>query len=679
MDENGEATEYQTLLVASISTIQPFTFNIAETALLQAALKTGTCTAKGRKFIPSAHLQELRANRRTTQDAGIRRVLTFQIHRLHRVEVRKWKSRNLAQHLHNPSKWNSLRGMPFRTGSRTVSQPPPVDEFANMLEVLFAGNPSDPQRPDLLTEPGWTLDELAKAIQKLKLDKAVDECGLAAELLKHLPDLYLQKLLDLYNHVLCNGEVPSGWRRTVFTMLGKHVRAKSVSDFRPIASVRVLYKTFAYMILGRIEHCLENSQPEEQHGFRSGRRLEEHLVTANLVGDKLFAANRPLWIASLDLSKAFDRINWDALWQSLLEHGVSAHMVWILQLLYCEQTGEVKGTWGNSTVFPIKAGVRQGCVLSPRLFCSVLQWAMKDWRAWAEGNGWGIDFHDGYPPLLDLRFADDILIFSETAEGAALLLDALITTLDKTGLKLNASKTVILTTEAQPPDHITTPAGHTIVVKDSFGTHKWLGCMLSALGSGNVDADITYHLQAAARAFHSNKWIFLDKNVSINSKLKLFEATVTPIACFAAGHRSIRQHDLHILDVEFRRLVRSVVGPPSGVCWSSPWHEILHEWNARMQQILEYRQHKSWGQTALCHHWKLAGYIANLPPNRWAKRALEWQPRAKRVGRRPNTWVTKLEEFTRWKRWDNWQSVAVRNPALWEQSMLEFVQFALGR
>ena len=48
-------------------------------------------------------------------------------------------------------------------------------------------------------------------------------------------------------------------------------------------------------------------------------------------------------------------------------------------------------------------------------------------------------------------------------------------------------------------------------------------------------------------------------------------------------------------------------------------------------------------------------------------------------GRRPNTWVTKIEEFTRWKRWDNWQNVAVRNPALWEQSMLEFVQFAVSR
>ena len=90
------------------------------------------------------------------------------------------------------------------------------------------------------------------------------------------------------------------------------------------------------MILGRIEHCSENSQPKEQHGFRSGRRLEEHLITANLVGDKFFAANRPLWIASLDLSESFDRVNWDALWPSLLEHGAFAHMVWILQFLLFE-------------------------------------------------------------------------------------------------------------------------------------------------------------------------------------------------------------------------------------------------------------------------------------------------------------------------------------------------------
>ena len=99
---------------------------------------------------------------------------------------------NLAKHLHNPSQWNSLRGMHLRTRSRTMSQPP-VNEFANMNETLFAGNLSDPQQPDVMTEPEWTPGELANAIQKLKLDKAVDEYGLEAEMLKHLPDVYLQK------------------------------------------------------------------------------------------------------------------------------------------------------------------------------------------------------------------------------------------------------------------------------------------------------------------------------------------------------------------------------------------------------------------------------------------------------------------------------------------------------
>ena len=70
-----------------------------------------------------------------------------------------------------------------------------------------------------------------------------------------------------------------------------------------------MYKVFTYMVLARLEPVLEANQLEEQHGFRAGRRLEEHLVPANLVIDKLLAVGKPGWIVSLDLSKAFDRVN----------------------------------------------------------------------------------------------------------------------------------------------------------------------------------------------------------------------------------------------------------------------------------------------------------------------------------------------------------------------------------
>ena len=62
-----------------------------------------------------------------------------------------------------------------------------------MLEVLFAGNYSDPQQPNVLTKPAWTPDDLAKTIQKLKLDKAANEYGLATK----FEDPHLHKPLDL--------------------------------------------------------------------------------------------------------------------------------------------------------------------------------------------------------------------------------------------------------------------------------------------------------------------------------------------------------------------------------------------------------------------------------------------------------------------------------------------------
>ena len=108
-------------------------------------------------------------------------------------------------------------------------------------------------------------------------------------------------------------------------MLPKKLRAMHASVFRPIANLRLLYKVFAYLILGRIEHTLDTYQPEKQHGFRSKYRLEEHLLAANLFLDKATARGIPVWLVSLDLSKVFDRVHWPTLWNALRAQGISDH------------------------------------------------------------------------------------------------------------------------------------------------------------------------------------------------------------------------------------------------------------------------------------------------------------------------------------------------------------------
>ena len=90
---------------------------------------------------------------------------------------------------------------------------------------------------------------------------------------------------------------------------------------------------------------------------------------------------------TLAISKSFDHVHWGSLWQALRQHEVSDHMVWILQCLYHNQVGTVLSSSGTSHPFDIRQGVRQGCVLSPRLFVCVLQWALRSWRATIKHHG----------------------------------------------------------------------------------------------------------------------------------------------------------------------------------------------------------------------------------------------------------------------------------------------------
>ena len=71
---------------------------------------------------------------------------------------------------------------------------------------------------------------------------------------------------------------------------------------------------------------------------------------------------------------------------------------------------------------------------------------------------------------------------------------------------------------------------------------------------------------------------------------QIFEAVVTPVACFGAKPRAIRIPPLRKLDPEWRRLLRCMVGPPSGLDWSVPWHEVVRSWNQHFQSL----QLKSW-------------------------------------------------------------------------------------
>ena len=86
----------------------------------------------------------------------------------------------------------------------------------------------------------------------------------------------------------------------------------------------------------------------------------------------------------------------------------------------------------------LQRGVRQGDVISPKLFTAALEDVFKvlDWR------GLGINVNGEY--ITHLRFADDIVVMAETVEDLSTMLDDLSRASERVGLKMNMDKTKVM-------------------------------------------------------------------------------------------------------------------------------------------------------------------------------------------------------------------------------------------
>ena len=142
----------------------------------------------------------------------------------------------------------------------------------------------------------------------------------------------------------------------------------------------------------------------------------------------------PLYISTIDFTKAFDRIKHSALWSSLQFYGIEPAYVKLLQRLHSQQVGTVL-TDKESDVFPIKLGTKQGDPLSSLLFNTVLQFSLEgDLKRWQDQQK-GIRLSDKKEDCLtNLRFADDVLLFSTSLEKMREMLCEFKTSTEAVGL-----------------------------------------------------------------------------------------------------------------------------------------------------------------------------------------------------------------------------------------------------
>ncbi|MBD5001258.1 hypothetical protein GUF49_06805, partial [Xanthomonas citri pv. citri] len=72
--------------------------------------------------------------------------------------------------------------------------------------------------------------------------------------------------------------------------------------------------------------------------------------------------------AFMDLEKAYDKVDREALWRVLRLYGVGGKLLKAVQSFYVDSRACVRLGSEVSVWFTVKVGLRQGCVMSPWLF-----------------------------------------------------------------------------------------------------------------------------------------------------------------------------------------------------------------------------------------------------------------------------------------------------------------------
>ena len=138
---------------------------------------------------------------------------------------------------------------------------------------------------------------------------------------------------------------------------------------RGISILSVPGKVLAKIMPTRLlEHVVDLVLPESQCGFRRGRSTIDMIFVARQLQQKCREQHQDLCMAFIDLTRAFDAVHRDLLWNNLRIFGCPSTFIAILQQFHTGMCAQVVMAGSQSSSFPVEVGVKQGCVLAQIIF-----------------------------------------------------------------------------------------------------------------------------------------------------------------------------------------------------------------------------------------------------------------------------------------------------------------------
>lgn len=348
--------------------------------------------------------------------------------------------------------WRHAQMVLNKKGSAQVSVPGPQleEHFRQLLQTEPEEIPPPPANLAPLPEfdLDFTEDEVQSAVSRLH-DSAAGEDRVTSRKIKAIPVAALTQHL---NYVLRSRDVPRAWRRSILVAIPKPGGdPANPNSVRGIALQSAMRKLFTSLVTRRLQEYMEARLPPTQNGFRPGRRTSDNVYALRTLhkckctpphaalADKLKTVHlqerKPLYVAQLDICKAFDSVSRPSLFHRLYSHGVSGRLIECLRAAYTGTEIFVKANRRYSRAVVTNLGIPQGDPISPLMFIiymADISLAHQD------------DAKLGALSIPYLALADDYTVISTTRNGLQWKLDAVVAGCRPLNLALNPAKCLFL-------------------------------------------------------------------------------------------------------------------------------------------------------------------------------------------------------------------------------------------
>ena len=281
----------------------------------------------------------------------------------------------------------------------------------------------------------FSIENIIDATYSMNKGKCCDDTSIHAEHIFNASLPLFYRLQQLFTGLLMHGTVPHQFQKGTIIPLVKDRQGDQgdLNNYRGVTIAPILSKIFEHALRIVFQPFLTTSS--YQFGFKKKSSTSMAIYHLKETINFYTSHGSNTYCSFLDASKAFDRLVHAGLYTKLLLRQVPLLFINIIICWYSDLQCRVR--WGDtvSDWFSIKAGVRQGGVLSPDFYCIYVDEIVDILSRMRIG----CYLKDAF--LAILLYADDMALLAPSLKGLQKLLFATETYCKKWDIMLNPKKT----------------------------------------------------------------------------------------------------------------------------------------------------------------------------------------------------------------------------------------------